>query len=299
MNPSDMSHGKPMQIWINGELHPEDKARVSVFDSGFVLGDGVWEGVRVVDGRPAFLTAHLDRLREGAQALMLTGLPDDQALRAAVAQVIEANNLVDDAHLRIMLTRGVRREPYQNPRLAGSGPTLVIIPGHHPVSDQQLTHPQKLFTVHVHRGAPDVQDPKLNSHSKLNCILACIQANVAGADEALMLDPDGFVATCNSTHFFIVRKGVVMTSDGRYCLGGITRGHVLSLCRDLGIPARETTFSLSDVYSADESFTTGTLSGLRPVGEVDGRQIGSGQRGEVTHRLQQAYAQLIRSPDGD
>ncbi|AKS40482.1 aminotransferase class IV [Wenzhouxiangella marina] len=289
----------PMKIWINGQLLPEDQATVSVFDSGFVLGDGVWEGVRVVGGRPAFLSAHLDRLREGSQALMLTGLPSEQALRTAVAEVIEANGLVDDAHLRIMLTRGVRREPYQNPRLAGSGPTLVIIPGHHPVTEAQATRPQRLFTVHVHRGAPDVQDPKLNSHSKLNCILACIQANVAGADEALMLDPDGFVATCNSTHFFIVRRGEVLTSDGRYCLGGITRGHVLSLCRELGIPARETSFSLTEVYSADESFTTGTLSGLRPVGEIDGRQIGDGQRGPITERLQQAYAELIRRPDGD
>ncbi|MCA1778069.1 MAG: aminotransferase class IV, partial [Xanthomonadaceae bacterium] len=187
----------------------------------------------------------------------------------------------------------VRREPYQNPALAGSGPTLVIIPGHHPVTEEILTRAQTLFTVHVHRGAPDVQDPKLNSHSKLNCILACIQANVAGADEALMLDPDGFVATCNSTHFFIVRDGAVLTSDGRYCLGGITRGHVISLCRELGIECREKPFSLTDVYSADEAFTTGTLSGLRPVGVIDGRDIGSGARGPVTERLQQAYAELL------
>ena len=291
--------GKHYRIWINGELKPEDQAKVSVFDSGFVLGDGVWEGVRVVAGRPAFLSAHLERLREGAQALMLAEVPDEAMLQRAVAETIKGNQLIDDAHLRIMLTRGVRREPYQNPRLAGSGPTLVVIPGHHPVTDEQLTRPQTLFTVHVHRGAPDVQDPRINSHSKLNCILGCIQANVAGADEALMLDPDGFVATCNSTHFFIVRKGVVMTSDGRYCLGGITRGHVLELCRDLGIPAREATFSLTDVYSADESFTTGTLSGLRPVGVVDGRCIGAGQRGPITQRLQRAYDDLIRNTDTD
>jgi branched-chain amino acid aminotransferase len=284
-------------IWINGALKPEDQALVSVFDSGFVLGDGVWEGVRVVGGRPAFLDAHLDRLGEGARALMLAEVPDEETLRRAVTETIEGNGLVNDAHLRIMLTRGVRREPYQNPRLAGSGPTLVVIPGHHPVTDEQLTRPQTLFTVHVRRGAPDVQDPRINSHSKLNCILGCIQANVAGADEALMLDPDGFVATCNSTHFFIVRRGEVLTSDGRYCLGGITRGHVLQLCRELGIPARETTFSLTEVYSSDESFTTGTLSGLRPVGTIDGRTIGSGQRGPVTERLQKAYDALIRKPD--
>lgn len=288
-----------MHIWINGQLVSENEARVSVFDSGFVLGDGVWEGVRVVGGRPAFLDAHLARLAEGAKALMLAGFPGQAELRAAVESVIDGNDLFDDAHLRIMLTRGVRREPYQDPRLIEDGPTLVIIPGHHPVTDELLTRPQRLFTVHIHRGAPDVQDPRLNSHSKLNCILACIQANVAGADEALMLDPDGFVATCNATHFFIVRDGVVMTSDGRYCLGGITRGHVLSLCREYGIPCEKKTFSLTDVYAADEAFTTGTLSGIRPVGEVDGRTIGGGQRGAVTEKLQDAYRELIeRWTDG-
>jgi len=288
-----------MQIWINDSLVPEKEATVSVFDSGFVLGDGVWEGVRVDGGRPAFLAAHLDRLVEGAKALMLAGVPERDRLRAAVTAVIEGNGLVDDAHLRIMLTRGVRREPYQDPRLVAGGPTLVIIPGHHPVTDAALTRPQQLFTVHVRRGAPDVQDPRLNSHSKLNCILACIQASVAGADEALMLDPDGFVATCNSTHFFIVRHGTVMTSDGRYCLGGITRGHVLSLCRDNAMPCAEKTFSLTDVYAADEAFTTGTLSGIRPVGEVDGRVIGDGNRGPVTESLQRLYAELIERETHD
>jgi branched-chain amino acid aminotransferase len=182
--------------------------------------------------------------------------------------------------------------------LIAGGPTLVIIPGHHPVTDEALTRPLKLFTVHVHRGAPDVQDPRLNSHSKLNCILACIQSSVVGADEALMLDPDGFVATCNSTHFFIVRNGTVMTSDGRYCLGGITRGHVLALCARHGIAHAEKTFSLTDVYAADEAFTTGTLSGLKPVGEVDGRTIGRGQRGPLTRRLQEAYDELLRQEAG-
>jgi len=248
----------------------------------------------VVGGKPAFLGAHLDRLEQGARALMIAGVPDRTELDTAVRRVIDDNGLVDDAHLRIMLTRGVRREPYQDPRLIAGGPTLVIIPGHHPLTEQALTTPLALFTVHVHRGAPDVQDPRLNSHSKLNCILACIQASVAGADEALMLDPAGFVATCNSTHFFIVRDGEVLTSDGRYCLGGITRSHVLELCRRYGIAHAARTFSLTDVYSADEAFTTGTLSGLKPVGKVDGRTIGSGERGPVTKRLQKAYAALLK-----
>lgn len=288
-----------LQIWINDRLVPEHQASVSVFDSGFVLGDGVWEGVRVAGGKPAFLAAHLDRLVEGAKTLMLAEMPDRDRIGRAVTAVIEGNGLVDGAHLRIMLTRGVRREPYQDPRLVGGGPTLVIIPGHHPVSEASLTRPQTLFTVHVRRGAPDAQDPRLNSHSKLNCILACIQANVAGADEALMLDPDGFVATCNSTHFFIVRSGTVMTSDARYCLGGITRRHVLALCRDHAIEYAEKTFSLTDVYAADEAFTTGTLSGLRPVGSVDGREIGSGQRGPITERLQVLYAELLERAADD
>jgi len=286
------------RIWINGELVAENEARISVFDSGFVLGDGVWEGVRIVGGRAAFLSDHIRRLHDGAKALMLADIPDGDALCAAVHETIEGNALVDDAHLRIMLTRGVRREPYQNPALAGAGPTLVIIPGHHPVTGETLARAQRLFTVHVHRGAPDVQDPKLNSHSKLNCILACIQANVAGADEALMLDPHGFVATCNSTHFFIVRDRVALTSDGRYCLGGITRGHVIGLCDELGIDCRQTSFSLTDTYAADEAFTTGTLSGIRPVGVIDGRTIGSGERGPVTERLQRAYAGLLAREAG-
>lgn len=287
-----------MKIWINGALRPEEDARVSVFDSGFVLGDGVWEGIRVVGGRPAFLDAHLARLEEGARTLMIRDLPERRQLAEAVDEVITGNGLIDDAHLRLMLTRGRRSEPYQDPRLASGEPTLVIIPGHHPVSAERLRETLNLFTVHIRRSAPDVQDPRLNSHSKLNCILACIQASVAGADEALMLDPDGFVATCNSTHFFIVRDGVVMTSDGRYCLGGITRGHVLELCRSADIPCQEKTFSLTDVYAADEAFTTGTLAGIRPVGEVDGRRIGSGQRGPLTERLQQLYDGLIRSQAG-
>lgn len=283
-----------LKIWINGELTFADQARVSVFDSGFVLGDGVWEGLRVVDGHPAFLEAHLDRLAEGAAAIALDIGLDRTALTRAVYATIEANRLENDAHLRLMVTRGVRREPYQDPRLILGGATVVIIPGIHPVDEETMTRPLRLFTVHVRRGAPDVQDPRLNSHSKLNCITACIQAAVAGADEALMLDPHGFVATCNSTHFFIVRRGEVWTSDGRYCLAGVTRANVLALCREHGIACAEKTFSLTDVYAADEAFTTGTLGGIRPVGAVDGRTIGDGARGAVVEHLQELYAKLIR-----
>jgi len=284
-----------MKIHLNGQLLDEDQARVSVFDSGFVLGDGVWEGLRVARGHPVFLEPHLDRLFEAARAIVLDIGLGREALTRAVYETIEANGLVDDAHLRLMVTRGVRRQPYQDPRLAIGQPTVAIVPALSPHDPAAAARGLTLFTVHVRRGPPDVQDPKINSHSKFNCIAACIQANVAGADEALMLDPHGFVATCNSTHFFIVRKGEVWTSSGKYCLGGITRGNVLALCRANGIPCLEKDFSLTEVYGADEAFVTGTLGGLTPVRAIDGRALDGSVPGPVSRRLRGLYADLIRS----
>jgi len=226
-------------VWVNGALKPRNQAVVSVFDSGFVLGDGVWEGFRVVDGQPLFLEAHLDRLYEGAKALMLDIGLDRAQLTRAIADTLGANGMHGDGvHVRLMVTRGVKRTPYQDPRVVVGPATIVIIPEYKTASADTAERGLTLFTVHVRRGTPDVQDPKLNSHSKLNCITACIQAYTAGADEALMLDPHGFVATCNSTHFFIVRKGEVWTSTGQYCLGGITRANVITLCRENGMPVR-------------------------------------------------------------
>lgn len=295
-----------MKIYLNGHLVDEQRAQVSVFDSGFVLGDGVWEGLRIVDGHPAFLEPHLDRLIEAARAIMLEIGLDRNALTRAIYQTIEANGLENDAHLRLMVTRGIRRQPYQDPRLALGRATVVIVPAQSPHDPAAAERGLKLFTVHVRRSAPDVQDPKINSHSKFNCISACIQANEAGADEALMLDPHGFVATCNSTHFFIVRQGEVWTSSGRYCLGGITRAKVLRLCRDNGISCREKDFSLTEVYGAEEAFVTGTLGGLTPVRSVDGRVLDGTLPGPVTARLQGLYAELMRAdvaarrrPEGD
>ena len=284
-----------IRIWVNGELKPRAEAMVSVFDSGFVLGDGVWEGLRVVDGHPAFLDAHLDRLFEGANAIALDIGLDRTALERAIHETLAANDMRDGAHLRLMVTRGVKRTPYQDPRASVGSATVVIIAEHKVAKPETLAAGLKLFTVHVRRGYPDVQDPKLNSHSKLNCITACIQAIEAGADEALMLDPHGFVATCNSTHFFIVRKGEVWTSSGDYCLGGITRANVLRICREAGIPCLENNFSLAQVYSADEAFTTGTFAGLAPVRSVDGRKIGDGTLpGSITARLQTLYRELAK-----
>jgi branched-chain amino acid aminotransferase len=289
---TDDPRNRDIQIYVNGALYPRERAVVSVFDSGFILGDGVWEGLRVHKGRIAFLGAHLDRLYEGAKALDLDIGMSRAALTAALYDTLSANYMSEGVHIRLMVTRGLKSTPYQDPR-AGIGPaTVVIIPEYKVPRPEALTQGVRLFTVHVRRGAPDVQDPKLNSHSKLNCVTACIQATKAGADEALMLDPHGFVATCNSTHFFIVRHGEVWTSSGDYCLPGITRANVLRLCRENGMPAFEKNFSLTEVYGAQEAFVTGTYAGIAPVTEIDGRII-SAARGPTVERLQQLYLRLI------
>jgi branched-chain amino acid aminotransferase len=289
---ADDPRNRDILIYVNGQLHPRASASVSVFDSGFILGDGVWEGLRVHHGRIAFLDQHLARLHEAAKAIDLDMGLDRAALTAALYQTLEANRMSDGVHMRLMVTRGLKSTPYQDPRACIGPATVVIIAEYKLPRPESLTRGVRLFTVHVRRGAPDVQDPKLNSHSKLNCITACIQAAKAGADEALMLDPLGFVATCNSTHFFIVRGGEVWTSTGKYCLAGITRANVLRLCRENGIAAYEKDFSLTEVYAAEEAFVTGTFAGIAPVVEVDGRRI-SAARGPMVERLQGLYLQLI------
>ncbi len=276
-------------IYVNGELKSRAEAVVSVFDAGFVLGDGVWEGLRIHDGHPAFLDRHLDRLFEGASALALTvGLSREQ-LTAAIYRTLAANGMRDGVHVRLMVTRGLKTTPYQDPRMTSGPATVVMIPEYKEPNPTVLSQGIRLFTVHVRRPYPDVLDPKLNSHSKLNDITACIQAYTAGADEALMLDPHGFVATCNSTHFFIVRDGEVWTSSGAFCLGGITRGTVLRAARAAGIETVEKSFSLTDVYGADEAFVTGTFAGVVPVYEVDGRTIGEAGSRPMTTRVKQLY----------
>jgi len=276
---------------VNGELKPRGEAVVSVFDSGFMLGDGVWEGLRVHQGRIAFLDRHLDRLLEGAKALAMDiGLTREELSRR-LYDTLDANKMDEGVHVRLMVTRGVRSTPYQDPRAVVGGATVVIIPEYKLPPESVHERGLRLFTVHVRRGDPAVQDQKINSHSKLNCILASIQATQAGADEALMLDPHGFVATCNSTHFFIVRNGELWTSSGRYCLGGITRALVLEIAREAGIPSFEKDFSLTDVYGADEAFVTGTFAGIVPVREVDGRKLEC--RGPMVERLQKLYAERV------
>ena len=277
-------------IWVNGRVVPKAEAMVSVYDSGFMLGDGVWEGIRLYNGRWSFLDEHIDRLFEAARAIDLDIGMDRAAVVAAVLETQAANGMVSDAHARLMVTRGVKTRPFQHPKLSQRGPTMVIIMEH---SRPSLPRPIRLATVPHMRGLPMTQDPKLNSHSKLNCILACIAAEKAGADEALVLDVHGFVNTTNACNFFIVRRGEVWTSTGDYCMNGITRGKVIGLCRANGIPVYERNFSLVDTYGADEAFLTGTFGAQTPVGIIDGRVIGTGQIGPVTERIRGLYKSLV------
>ena len=282
-----------INIYVNGAVVPRAEAVVSVYDSGFLLGDGVWEGLRLHQGCWVFLKEHLARLFEAAKAIDLDIGMDAAGLERALEETAAANGMTDNVHARLMVTRGLKAKPFQDPRLSKSGPTIVIIMEHsRPVSAEDGPG-LRLHTVPIHRGSPISQDPKLNSHSKLNCILAGIHAQKAGADEALMLDPHSFVNTTNSCNFFIVRGAEVWTSTGDYCMNGITRAKVIALCRANGIPVFERNYSLVDTYGADEAFITGTFGGLTPVAEIDGRKIGSGGAGLATRRLRGLYRDLI------
>ncbi len=285
------ARNETIRIWLNGRIVPKAEAVVSVYDSGFMLGDGVWEGIRLYNGKWAFLGEHMDRLFEAAKAIDLDiGLTRDQVIQAML-DTQEANGMTEDAHARLMVTRGIKTRPFQHPRLSQQGPTIAIIMEH---SKPSIPRPIRLATVPHLRGLPMTQDPKLNSHSKLNCILACIAAEKAGADEALMLDVHGFVNTTNACNFFIVRKGQVWTSTGDYCMNGITRQKVIDLCHENGIPVFERNYSLVDTYGADEAFLTGTFGAQTPVGMIDGRQIGDGQMGPLTKQIRMLYQALIQ-----
>lgn len=277
-------------IYVDGRIVPRDQAVVSVYDSGFMLGDGVWEGMRLYNGKWAFLDEHMDRLFEAAKAIDLDIGMDRKGVISALLETQKANGMTENAHARLMITRGVKVLPFQHPSLSQSGPTFVIIMEH---SQPKIPRPITLATVPHLRGLPMTQDPKLNSHSKLNCILACIAAQKAGADEALMLDINGFVNTTNACNFFIVRKGAVWTSTGDYCMNGITRQKVIDLCRANDIPVFERNFSLVDIYGADEAFLTGTFGAQTPVGSLDGRVIGTGDLGPITTKLRALYKDLI------
>ncbi len=286
------ARNEAIRIWVNGDLRPKAEATVSVYDSGFMLGDGVWEGIRLYAGRWAFLDDHLDRLFEAARAIDLDIGMDRAGVAAALEATRAANGMETDAHARLMVTRGRKAKPFQHPKLSRFGPTVVIIM-EHSLPAKALARGIKLATVPQVRGLPMSQDPKLNSHSKLNCVLACIQAVKAGADEALMLDPHGFVNTTNACNFFIVRRGEVWTSTGDYCMNGITREKVIALCRANAIPIHVRNFSLVETYGAEEAFLTGTFGGQTPVAELDGRRYGDGTAGPVTKAIQGLYKDLV------
>lgn len=281
-------------IWINGQLRRKAEAVVSVYDSGFLLGDGMWEGMRLYNGKWAFVNEHLDRLYDSCRAVSLDiGLSRDEML-AALEETRLANDMHDNVHCRLMVTRGPKTRPFQHPNLSQRGPTVVILMEHSKPVDQLQSQGITLATVPQVRGLPMSQDPKYNSHSKLNCVIACLQAEQAGADEALMLDPHGFVNTTNACNFFIVRRGEVWTSTGDYCMNGITRRKVIELCRANGIPVFERNFSLFETYSADEAFLTGTFGAQTPVSQIDGKAIGlEGGKGPIFRRIRALYAELV------
>ena len=279
-------------IWVNGALVHKDEAKVSVYDSGFMLGDGMWEGMRLYDGEWAFFDDHMDRLFNSLKSvsLRIDEGPDD--IRALLDQTARANGMTSDAHCRLMITRGRKAKPFQHPGLSRFGPTIVAIVEHSKPSENVQSQGIRLATVPQVRGLPMSQDAKYNSHSKLNCVIACLQAEQAGADEALMLDPHGFVNTTNACNFFIVRKGEVWTSTGDYCMNGVTRQKVIDLCRADGIPVLEKNYSLFEAYGADEAFLTGTFGAQTPVAEIDGKSIGNGER-PVMMRIRALYKRLV------
>jgi branched-chain amino acid aminotransferase len=290
---SHIEKNKNILIYVDGKLMSRDEAKVSVYDSGFMMGDGVWEGIRLYNNKWLFLDEHIHRLYEGAKAIDLDiNLTKDQ-LKNALFDTQKINKMIDRAHARVMITRGIKSKPFQRPSYSLDGPTIVIIMEHS--EDNIKREPITLATVSQIRGNPMVQDPKLNSHSKLNCILACIQAEKAGADEALMLDALGFVSTTNSCNFFIVKGSEVWTSTGDYCMNGITRKKIIEICKLNQISIYEKNFSLVDVYSADEAFITGTLGSLVSVKSIDGRLIENKNNYSMTEKLLKLYEELTQS----
>jgi branched-chain amino acid aminotransferase len=281
-----------VKVYVNGALVPRDAATVSVFDAGFVLGDGVWEGLRLHRRKLVFLDEHLDRLFEGAGAIALDIGMTRAAITEALWTTLRANGMEDGVHLRLMVTRGIKRTPNQDPRNALGRPTVVIVAEWKQPSPALLTSGLSLATSSIRCSPADMFDMRLNSHSRLNLITALLQAIAAGGDEALMLDPHGFVSSCNATNLFWVRGGQVFTSTGEYCFNGITRAKVIALCRDNGIPIHPGNFALKDVYAAEEAFVTGTFGGLTPVSAVDGRRLPAALPGPVTARLRELYAAL-------
>ena len=294
-NALDDPRNEDILILINGELLPRKDAKISVFDSGYLVGDGVWEGVRLHHNVLVFWDDHMKRLFQGAKAIGMNIKMTSEEIKSQVKSVLAANNMVDGVHIRVMVTRGIKKTPSQDPRLTISGPNIVIIAEYKKADPSSRNKGITLFTSTVRRGSPDYLDPRLNCHSKLHEVQALIQAIEAGADEALMLDIHGFVSTCNATNFFMVKDGEVWTSTGKYCMNGITRGKVIEVCLEHNIPCHQKDFSLFDLYGADEAFVTGSFGGLTPVTHIDGREISASVPGTITGLLQNLYEGKIES----
>ena len=280
-------------IYINGAFHVRNEAKISVFDSGYLVGDGIWEGIRLTGGKLVFVEEHLNRLWQAAKATHINMAYSKAELIEIIYKTLEKNNMTDGVHIMVMITRGIKKTPSQDPRLTITGPNLVIIPEHKMADESSKKSGLKLFTSTIRRGSPDYLDPKLNCHSKLHEVQALVQAIEAGADEALMLDINGFVSTCNSTNFFMVKDGMVITSTDQYCMNGITRQKIIDLCVENNIPVVERNFSLYDVYDADECFVTGTFAGVSPVISIDGRTIENKSNNEISASLSILYKKLI------
>ena len=294
-NAIEDSRNKEIKIYINGEYFSRDDAKISVFDSGYLVGDGIWEALRLHNGVLVFLEDHLERLWNAAATIGMDFGFTKSELKIIIKKTLEINNMHDNVHVRIMITRGFKKTPSQDPRLTLSGPNVVIIPEYKKASKESKENGIKLFTSTIRRGSPDYLDPKLNCHSKLHEVQALIQAIEAGADEALMLDVNGFVSTCNATNFFIIKNGEVWTSSGEYCMNGITRAKVIKVCEENNIICKQKNFSLYDVYGADEAFVTGTFGGLTSVTNIDGRRIGNKSYGDLTRKISNLYQNLIDS----
>ena len=288
----DDPRNRDIKIWLDGALVHRDEAKVSVYDSGFMLGDGMWEGMRLYDGEWAFFEEHMDRLFNSCKAVSIDIGKSPEDIRNLLNETAAANGMTSDAHCRLMVTRGPKVKPFQHPKLSQSGPTIVAIVEHSKPASGLAAQGIRLATVPQVRGLPMSQDAKYNSHSKLNCVIACLQAEQAGADEGLMLDPHGFVNTTNACNFFIVRRGQVWTSTGDYCMNGVTRQKVIDLCHANDIPVREKNFSLYEAYGADEAFLTGTFGAQTPVAAIDGKPIGTGER-PIMQRLRALYKDLV------
>ena len=280
-------------IYVDGQIVPRHDAKVSVYDSGFLLGDGVWEGIRLHNGNLCFQEEHIDRLFHGAEQLKIDIGKSKEEIVSFIHETLEANGMMSDVHIRLIVSRGLKRTPYQHPNANVGGPTIVIIPEYKKADLAMIENGIRLCMVDTIRGPQNVQNPRLNTLSKLNCIAACLEADAKGYDEGLMLDMNGHVSTCNSTNFFIVKKGEVWTSTGEYCLPGVTRGNIIKLCKDNHIPIFEKNFTIEEVYMADEVFVTGTFAGVIPGVEIDNHIINNGERGKLTAQLYNLYNQKI------